>query len=82
MPVTIGAAYTAGLDEAAADDSGLGEAESVGGADSLAAGCSDPEAAASPLDTVTTAVTVRRVPVSEEQAETASTPVRAAANTR
>ena len=36
----------------------------------------------SPLDTVTTAVTVRRVPVSDAQAETASTHARAAANTK
>jgi hypothetical protein len=75
-------------DELVGDGDGLGDdaADSVG--DALASplagaldAASDPEASA-PLETVTTAVTVRRVPESDPHAETRSSPAIAAASTR
>src|SRR6478735_1455703 len=84
MPVTTGAAVTVGLGDADGD----GDASGLAGAapEPLASGPADapsePDGASAPLDTVTTAVTVRRVPVSEPQADTSSTPDTAAANTK
>jgi len=66
------------LGDAAAEGSTLAP-EPLAGADASAA--SDPDGTA-PLDTVTTAVTVRRVVVSDPHPETISSPAIAAASTR
>jgi hypothetical protein len=85
MPVTIGAAETAVVDgEGLGDGSALGAADSPLAGASLASAAGEPSAEPSPpLDTVTTAVTVRRAPeVSDPHPETINTPAIAAASTR
>src|SRR5690349_14582296 len=81
-PVTTGAAVTVGLGDADACGLSAGDASPEPLASGPADSPADPDGTSAPLDTVTTAVTVRRVPVSEPQADTSSTPDTAAANTR
>ena len=66
-----------GLGDASVDAAAEPDASPLAGALSAAA---EPDASA-PLDTVTTAVTVRRAVVSDPQAETSSSPAIAAAST-